>query len=179
MRNLLLALIACAALPGCGMFVLAKAERDAAGGSSVANASQDVQLLRDIAHVNHAEIAAGRLAARKAASPQLRKYGQQMADEHGKAQAQTAALAKERGMTLPGSPDSDRTAAAKDLEQLSGEDFDRAYLELAVRDHRDSIRLLQRTAAEAQGNDLRTFAQSALPHVRRHLEAAEQLAARR
>ena len=175
MRNAFAVLLASLVISGCGMLVLAKTERDAAGGSSAANASQDVQFLRDIAHANHAEIAIGRLAAQKAASAQVRKYAQQMADEHSKAQAQAVALAKERGLTLPGDPASQRQAAAKYLEQLSGEAFDRAYMEQAVKDHRNMVQLLERTAAEAQEKDIKAFAQNALSHARKHLEAAERL----
>ena len=54
MRNVLIAALATLVLTGCGMFVLAKTERDAAGGKSAANSSEDVQFLRDLAHANAA-----------------------------------------------------------------------------------------------------------------------------
>jgi putative membrane protein len=165
----------CVAASGCGMLVLAKAERDAAGGSTAANTSADVQFLRDVASVNLAEIATGKLAAQKAVSPQVRKYGQQMAEEHAKANEQAAALAKARGLSLPEEPEGTRQGSAKRLEDLSGEKFDRAYMDQMVKDHGETLQVLQRAAAEAQDPSVRAFAERALPHVRRHLETAQQI----
>jgi putative membrane protein len=157
------------------MLVLAKAERDAAGGSSSANASQDVQFLRDIAHANLAEIAAGKLAAGKAASAEVRKYGQQMVDDHTQANARASALAKARGFTLPKDAAPTEMAAAKSLEALSGVEFDRAYVAQRIKQHGEAASLLERAAAEAQDADLRAYAESAAPEARKHLQAAQRL----
>ena len=168
-------LLVCIATSGCGMLVLAKAERDAAGGTSAANSSADVQFLRDVASANLAEIAAGRLAADKALSPQVRQYGQQMADAHTKANQQAATLAKARGLSLPEAPDAKRQGSAKRLEALSGEDFDRAYMDQRVKDHGHALQALERAATEAQDASVRAFGEAAAPHVRKHLEAARHI----
>ena len=171
-------LLACAAASGCGMLVLAKAERDAAGGSTAANTSADIQFLRDVATTNLAEIASGKLAAQKAVSPDVRNYGQQMADDHTKAQQEAATLAKARGMTLPEEPDAKRQGGAQRLEELSGEKFDRAYMDRMVKDHGETLQVLERAALEAQDASVRAFAEKAAPHVRKHLEAAREIRAK-
>ena len=175
MHTLLAVLVSSIALSGCGMLILTKAERDASGGSTVANASEDVQFLRDIAEANLAEIAAGKLAAGKAQSPEVRNYGQHMVDEHTRAHKEAATLARARGLSLPEGPSGQRQGAARKLEDLSGADFDRAYMAQMVKDHGDTLQLLEKTAAQAQGKDLREFAQAAMAHVRKHLEAAQRL----
>ena len=175
MRNVLIAALATLVLTGCGMFVLAKAERDAAGGKSAANSSEDVQFLRDLAHANAAEIRSGRMVAEKAASPQVREHAKQMVDAHTTRNKQAATLAAARGVTLPDDVEPKREAQLRQLEALSGEALERAYAAQQVRDHGEMLRTLERAAADAQNTEVRELAKSALPQVRKHLEAARGL----
>jgi putative membrane protein len=146
-------------------------------GSAAAGAtSPDARLPRDIAQANLAEIATGRLAVAKARSPEVRRFGQLMIDEHTMMQREGEQLAFSKGMPLPVAPDAKHQAAAKKLEQMSGESFDRAYMEQMVKDHAQTLALLQETASEAKDSAVRAHARKAIPHVRQHLDIARRLA---
>lgn len=139
-------------------------------------ASRDAQLVRGIVQANLTEIAAGRLAVAKARSRTVRRYGQHMIKEHTQLQAEGSELRSAKGVPLPTRPDSTQEAALRRLEALSGEAFDRAYLEQRVKDHAELLRLLEQAAARAADPALRLYAEHAIPRIRRHLELAGRLA---
>jgi putative membrane protein len=140
------------------------------------SAARDAQLVRGILQANLAEIAAGRLAVSKARSRALRRYGQHMIDAHSALQADGSELRSAKGIPLPTHPDAGQEAALRKLEALSGEAFEHAYFELTLKQHGETLRLLERAAARASDPALRAHAERAIPHIRRHLELAERLA---
>ena len=90
--------------------------------------------------------------------------------------AEGAAIAKAKGIPLPAEPDARHQAAAKELEQLSGERFDIAYMEQMVKGHVEALQLLERAYAEIDEQDLRAHAQQGIPLVRQHLDQARRIA---
>src|SRR5690606_41989444 len=61
------------------------------------------------------------------------------------------------------------------LEGLSGAEFDRAYLEAMVKHHQRDIQQFERAAQEADGAQIRAFAEKTLPLLHTHLERSQQL----
>lgn len=68
-------------------------------------------------------------------------------------------------------PDDDKL---QDLLQKSGQEFDRAYLELMVDGHRESIDIFE-SAERSQDPEIKQFASSQLPTLRQHLQQARDL----
>ena len=164
-------LFAAFALSACSMLGM-DSDRGAGAGAT----SPDAQMMRDIAQANLAEITTGQLALSRAQSPQVRQFAQHMIDEHTRMQSEGSAIASAKGMPTPKAPDAKHQAAAKKLEAMSGEAFDRAYMEQMVKDHQQTLELVQRAAAQAKDAELRAHAQKAIPHVQQHLQMAQSLA---
>jgi putative membrane protein len=139
-------------------------------------ATRDAQLVRGIVQANLAEIAAGKLAVSKARTRALRQHGQRMVREHTVLQAEASELKSAQGVPLPTRPDAGQEAALKKLEAMSGESFERAYLEQNLKHHAEILQLLERTASRATDPALRAYAERAIPRVRQHLELAGRLA---
>jgi putative membrane protein len=156
--SLVVALLACGALAACSQL-----GTSASGGSTAPR--QDVKLLENIAQADIAEITTGKLAASKALSPAVRQYGQHMVDEHSKSLNEGASLAAAKGMPVPKAPEISHQAAKHKLEALSGPAFDRAYMEQMVKDHQETLALLQKAASQAADPQLRAHAQKALQHL--------------
>ena len=135
-------------------------------------AQEDAQLVRGIVQANLTEIAAGRLAGAKAQSRAVRQYGQRMAREHTALQAEAGELKSAKGVPLPAGPDG---AEIRKLEKMSAQEFERAYIELTLKRHADTLRLLERAASRAADPALRAHAERAIPTLRKHLEAAQRL----
>lgn len=132
----------------------------------------DRQFIIDAAHGGMAEVRLGELALRRSTSPEVKRFAQQMIEEHSRANQELMRIAKQKGVTPPATPGK-YEAAMKRLMQLSGESFDRAYMnEAGVNSHLESAAVYQRQAELGQDPDLKAFATRILPRVQGHLEMA-------
>lgn len=137
----------------------------------------DARNLKALAEANLAEIEAGKLAAEKATNADVKKFAQQMVDEHGKQLQEIRKIAQAKKIELPAAPDAKHKRALEKLQSLSGADFDRRYMRMQIAEHRDARRLAERTAKGAADADLKAAAQKAAPAIQEHQKMAEALAA--
>lgn len=138
---------------------------------------RDIVLARQMAGADLVMVSTGKVALTRARSGTVRKYAQLMVDTHGKLLAEAETLAKRKAVDLPGALDDRRRAAAGRVAATPVEEFDRAYIAFVVAEHREAVRLAKQVAAEARDPNLKALAAKAMPHVRKHLEIAEELAA--
>src|SRR5689334_10757965 len=86
-----------------------------------------------------AEVKLGQLATQKASSSDVKQFGQQMVDDHGKANEELKQLASSKGITLPTDLDAKHQATYDRLSKLDGAAFDRAYMQDMVADHNEDV----------------------------------------
>ncbi len=150
----------------------AKSDKSAAkGGESRADAKH----LKELALANMAEIEAGKLATEKAQDSKVKEFAQHMVDDHTKMLDEVKQLAQSKGVELPTTPDAKHQKAMKKLQGLSGEKFDREYMQAMVKDHRDALKLAQRTAQGAKDAEFKSAAQKAAPEIQDHLKMAQDI----
>jgi putative membrane protein len=146
----------------------------AKGGDAVGK--KDQKTMREMAQSNLAEIEAGKLALSKSQNDDVKKFAEKMVDDHTKSQKELEQLAQSKGVTLPTEPDSRHQKVAKKLSGLSGDDFDRVYMQQGgVEDHKKTHRLLKSAQSGAKDADLKALAQKTEPVVQEHLTMAQQL----
>jgi putative membrane protein len=104
-----------------------------------AKADSSQQFVKEAAIGGMAEVELGRLAADKASSDQVKKFGQRMVDDHGRANDELKTLAQNKNIDLPSSLDAKHQATMDRLSKLSGDAFDRAYMSEMVKDHRMDV----------------------------------------
>jgi len=138
----------------------------------------DARQLKRLAETDLAEIEAGKVAAQKATNADVKKFGQQMIDDHGRQLAEIRKLAQAKNVELPSTPEGKHKRAVERLQSLSGADFDRRYMRMQVAAHRDAGKMVERAARHASDPDLKAAAQKAAPGIQDHLKKAEDLAAR-
>jgi len=136
---------------------------------------QDARSLRDMGEADMAEVQTGKLAAQKASSPEVKKFAQHMVDEHGKGLSEGEALARSKGMQPPSAPSKKHQSALKKMESMSGEEFDRAYMQQMVKDHEDTLKKLRAAAKGAKDPEIRAAAAKKEPIVSQHLQMARSL----
>ena len=136
---------------------------------------QDQEFFMKAAAGGMAEVAAGKLAQTKGASPEVRDFGAMMVKDHTKANEKLKSIAQGKNVTLPTEPDAKHKATQQKLEALSGSAFDRAYVEAQVADHEATASLLERQIDAGQDPDARAFAQETLPTVSAHLATVREL----
>jgi putative membrane protein len=123
-----------------------------------------------------AEVQLGQLAADKASSNDVKDFGKQMSDDHGKANDQLKSIAAQKGVTLPSDLNAKDKAEKDRLSKLSGEQFDKAYMQAMVKDHMKDVSEFKRESTTAKDTDVKNFASQTLPTLESHLEKAKTVA---
>jgi putative membrane protein len=140
-------------------------------------ASKDQQFMTTAAHGGHLEVTAGNLAAAKATNGDVKKFGRQMVQDHGKASEELKRIAQAKGVTLPEEPDAKQKDLLKKLEAAQGPDFDRLYItEAGVKDHEADVVLFTDQATNGTDADVKAFAAKTLPMIKEHYQMAQDLA---
>jgi putative membrane protein len=169
----LAALCATAALPA----IAQQGNNDkATAASSSKVSSSDLKWMQTAARAGIAEVEAGKLAAAQGKRDDVRAFGKQMMEDHGKANEELKAIAARKGVTLPDKMDSTHIKEATKLSGLNGDKFDKEYLSNAgVSDHTAAEKLFKKGSSDLKDPDLKAFAQKTLPTVQQHLQMAKDM----
>lgn len=99
-----------------------------------------------------------------------------MIADHRPANQQLMQLAAEKNVTLPTSPSDEQMELMAELQELSGEEFDRTYLERGgVDSHSKMEELFQTAVNESKDPDVQEFAAETLPVIQEHLAIAREM----
>lgn len=157
----------------CGA-VLALAAANASYAQSLNKGDQ--QILNDLAQANMAEVATGKLALQKSESADVKKFAQQMVDDHTKGLQAVQDVAKAKNVTLPSEPDAKHKKMADHLNSLSGAAFDKAYLENAgVKDHKEAHAKVVGAQKQATDPQVKALAAQLQPTIDQHLQTVQGL----
>lgn len=129
--------------------------------------------LQGAAEDGMAEVEIGRLAAQKAASAEVKKFGQMMAADHAKVNAEVKALAAKKNVTLPDM--SSIKSMVDDMREMSRADFEREYVDAMVEDHEADVAAFQAQADNSADADIKAFAAKTLPTLKMHLEKIKEI----
>lgn len=135
----------------------------------------DERLMMQLAQANIAEINAGKLAEQKTSNEEVKSFAKKMVEDHTKALDDLKQIAMNKGVTLPTEPDRKQQAMENKLSALSGEKFDKQYVDQSgSRALRDTHRLLQRVSRRASDADLKAYASKIMPTVESHQQLAKE-----
>ncbi len=133
------------------------------------------KFLETVAQHNMAEVQTGKLAQSKGVSAEVKNFGKQMAEDHGKNYEEVVALAKAKGVALPGEPDKGHKKDADKLSKLSGADFDKAYMKGMLKDHEKDVKEFDKMSKDAKDPDVKAFAAKTYPVLEGHLKMARDV----
>jgi putative membrane protein len=137
----------------------------------------DREFVTEVAGGGLAEVKLGELAKERAASPEVRKFGERMIDDHNRANQELMALLRKKGMDVSTKEMPKKAQETFDrLSQLKGAEFDRAYIKDMLKDHREDVALFEAMSKSGSDPDLRAFAIKTLPTLREHYQLARKLA---
>jgi len=143
-------------------------------GAAKAGGGSDAQFATKAAQGNMAEVNLGKLATEKSQSDDVKKFGQMMVDDHSKAGDDLKGVASKNNLTLPDDVNAQQKAEQQRLEKLSGAAFDRAYMQMMVKDHvKDVAEFRKEANSTAANSDLRDFAKRTYPTLENHLTQAK------
>jgi putative membrane protein len=139
-------------------------------------AQADKSFVMKAAQGGMAEVELGNLAKEKAQSDQVKQFAQRMVDDHGKANKELKSIAQQKGITLPTSLPAEEQKTKDKLSSLSGEQFDHAYMQHMLMDHKKDVAEFKKASTTCKDNDIKEFAGKTLPTLQDHLKEAQQIA---
>jgi putative membrane protein len=122
-----------------------------------------------------AEVEMGELGVQKATNGQVKAFAKQIVTDHTRANEELVAASKGKGVQVPSSRSTAHKAMIDKFQQQDpGKDFDRAYMEQMVEDHKIDIELFETAADDTTLDaDLRAYAKKTLTTLRDHLKQAQ------
>lgn len=121
------------------------------------------------------EVELGKIAAQKAGNKKIKDFGEMMVKDHTKANDELKKLAAEKNITLPATISDDNQKHIDNLNKESGKDFDKDYIDMMVKDHKDDIDLFEDAAKNSKDSSFKNFASKTLPTLYKHLGAAKAI----
>ena len=120
------------------------------------------------------EVALGKLAVSNGMSKTVKNLGAMMVKDHSMINMELEAAAKTKGISLPVSMSDKCNRTVADLSMKKGKDFDKAYADLMVSDHKEDIDAFKKEADKGTDNDLAAWAKAKLATLEHHLSKSEE-----
>ena len=159
--------VMCCAMLGCAAMLLptkAKAATD-----------DDKKFLAMAAQADVDEIKLGELAEQKASNPAVKTFAKHMIMEHKAMTASMKPFATAWGLTPPTDVDSDHKDEWNKLNGLSGADFDKEYMDAAVKDHAKVLSAFETEAKDTKDAKFKAAVIKGKSHVAAHKNMAYDL----
>jgi putative membrane protein len=142
-----------------------------------ASPTTDANFIQEVVRTESIDAKIGQLAVEKASNADVKKLGQMLIDDRAATGQETTRIANTLQVSRPvdGAIDDDSTYRA--LSSLSGESFDRAFIESVITRSRAAIADYEAQAASGDG-EVAAFAEKQLPVLERQLGMARMLKTR-
>ncbi|MCC3406874.1 MAG: DUF4142 domain-containing protein [Microcoleus sp. PH2017_10_PVI_O_A] len=139
--------------------------------------STDTNFVMQAAQSGMLEVQLGRLAVQRGSSSAVKQYGQEMIEEHTRANQELMQLAMQKGVEVPLQMSGQNKALSDRLSGLSGTSFDAAYKQAMIDSHNQAIALFQAQSQQGQDPQLKAWATQKLPNLQAHLQMVNQMLA--
>jgi putative membrane protein len=141
----------------------------------VAMSQTDEQaFIKEAVQGNLAEVQLGELAAQRTENEAVRKFGETLRTEHQAALKRATNVAKSLKVEPPTEPTTEARGFYEGLSQLSGSEFDAAFVSHMITAHEAEIAKYSRNA-NSNNDAVATMVADALPKLKAHLAAAQAL----
>lgn len=148
----------------------------ALGQKAAGAANSDQQFVDFAAQTDMVEANVGQLAQNNASEQGVKDFGQTLQTDHTKDFGQLNQAAQQAGLNVPSAIDqAHNKAMVTPFEKLNGAAFDKKFIAEMVAGHTAAIAKYKKEAADGQNDALKQYAQTALPVLQQHLDAAKNL----
>lgn len=178
MNKLILAagLTAALAMPAAGPALAKSAKNQPPANAQAAMPASTKTFVKKAGLTNVFEIQAGKIAQQKTQNSEVQDYAKMIVEDHQKAQDELKAAAKDvNGVSVPSALDQKHGKMIKQLQSASGAKFLKTFKDQQVKGHKEAVKLFQDYGQGAANADLKQFAQSTLPELKKHQQQAQNL----
>ncbi|HLY69906.1 MAG TPA: DUF4142 domain-containing protein [Puia sp.] len=122
-----------------------------------------------------AEVAMGKIALTHAKNHRVKDFGAMMIKDHSDGGDKLNQIASQKNIVLPASLSKEDQKHVEELSKKTGDDFDKAYMNMMLEDHKDDIKEFQKASTLCKDPDLKNFAAITLPVLQKHLDSAKAI----
>jgi putative membrane protein len=135
----------------------------------------DAQFVLKASGAGMAEVDMGNLGVKQATNTEVKKFAQKMVEDHTKANRELMDLAGRKNLKATDEMPAEHQKMRERLAQMKGEEFDREYMGMMVKDHVEAVALFEKQSRSGQDEDLKKWAAQTLPTLRDHLRMAQEI----
>jgi len=122
------------------------------------------------------EVAASQLAQSSATDQRIKDFANMMVNDHTKAGDQLKKLAAAKNLVVPATISDKNQKNIDDLSKKTGTDFDKAYVNMMLKDHKKVVDMFKKEGDDAKDPDLKSWVNSTLPTLQMHLDSIKAIA---
>jgi putative membrane protein len=119
------------------------------------------------------EVKAAELALSRTSNADVKALAEMMKTDHSAANTELSALVKQKNISVPDTMDSEHSKKYYELAEKTGSDFDKEYVDMMVKGHKDVIDFFEKEEKDGTNPDVKGWASAKLPTLRHHLEMSE------
>jgi putative membrane protein len=146
-----------------------------AGSTELMVGQTDLNFMNEAARSGLMEVQAATLAQQKAQNDEVKRFAQQLLDDHNKANQELQALAAQKNVTLPADMGPKNQQQIAKMQNWSDAQFDRQWIKMQVDHHKQDVREFQRHSNRSMDSHVKAFAEKNLPTLQQHLQTAQNL----
>jgi putative membrane protein len=155
--------------------------RDSINSSNTVTTKADPaseEFLKKAAEGGMVEVDAGKMAQEKAMNSSVKEFASMMVSDHSGANSEVKSLASRKSVTLPAAPSESKKQECSKIGEKKGKDFDKAYMDMMVKDHKSTIALFESAQKDSKDDDVKSFVVNTLPKLKVHLDSAVAISKR-
>jgi putative membrane protein len=133
-------------------------------------AEEDADFISNAVASNIAEIEIAQIGVQRSNSAEVKEIGRMLETDHNKLLKDLQSFAAKKSISVPTAGDDSDRKKIEDLNKEELKDFNKDWCEALVDKHEKSIEKFETRLQKTEDPDLKTFINSALPHLRSHLE---------
>jgi len=137
--------------------------------------STDKSFMDKAASDSAAEVALGKIALEKATDSKVKNYADMIVKQHQEAGDQLTSIASEVGYTPKVKETRDQKKNQDKLTKLSGTDFDREFMKIVVKDHKDALGEYNKEVKKGENPQVKSWATKMVGALQHHLRTAETI----
>ena len=125
------------------------------------------------------EVELGKVAEEKGVNQRVKDFGAMMVKDHSAANDNLKSIASTLNITLPDSVSDDGRKEIDKLKIKKGRDFDKAYVDMMLDDHKKDIAEFRKCADNCSDSSIKSFASTTLPTLEKHLDSIQAIAGKK
>jgi putative membrane protein len=154
---------------------LSKVDNDTPNAAPTGPSMADQAFVEDTLKNNDAQVQMSQIAQKKASYADVQQFSQHMVEIHTQLNQQLAPLAKQLDVSTNPKPSKEQKKELAQLEQLSGPDFDSAYLQAMSREQAHSLKQFKSGESSANPN-IQKAAKLDEPILDQHYQILQKIA---